>query len=236
MTPGEVKRMPTTHAIVFLESRRPVYDSKALPFDVPVKQYTANKFLKERYAKAMGKGSYEHPVYTLYDPVHFCYVTVEREKRFQVVTDEKEIQTYVEAAKHDPSIYVYNINEEDLLYLSWGNPKRSQEEVEALYQEAVKEALKGQETWKGLAVLQEADQNGTGFDMPETLKAGWEGAGSLQGLLTAHWEELSALEQEEFYKGIDDGLNQEQLYQLMLQPLAAMPAWRRAYALENRLQ
>lgn len=235
MTPGEVKRMPTTDAIVFLESRLPVYDSKALPFDIPVKNYTANKFLKERYAKAMGKGEYEHPVYTLYDPVHFCYITVEREKKFQVITDEKEIQTYVEAAKHDPSIYMYNINEDDLLYLSWGNAKHSQEEVEALYKESLEEIQQSKEKWKGLAVLQDTDMNKPDFGTLKTEKTGWENSGSLQRLLIAHWEELSVPEQEEFYRGIDDGLTQEQLFQLMLQPLSSMPAWRRAYALENRM-
>ncbi len=133
MTADEVKRMPSTEAVIFLESRPPIYDTKAIPFDKPELGFKAPKELKERYKEALSLGDYDHPVYTVYDPEHFHYITVDRERKLQVITDEKEIQTYEEAAKRDPNIYVYDIEEKDLLYLSWGHPKRTQEEIEELY-------------------------------------------------------------------------------------------------------
>lgn len=235
MTPDEVKRMPRTEAIVFLESRPPIYDTKAIPFDQPELGFEADKYLKRRYQEATALGPYEHPVYTVYDPVHLHYITVEQDKRLQVLTDKKEIQTYWEAAKQDPRIYVYNIEEKDLLYLNWGQTERSPEEVEKLFRGAMEAEQRRIEDIRGLAVLQDAG----GKDVPDfgteegTDKSGWKQSKSLKDLLNAHWDDLTELEQEEVCLGIDDGLTEEQLCHLMLLPYDQMAVWRRACALEN---
>lgn len=236
MTPDEVKRMPSTDAIVFLESRLPIYDTKAIPFDKKQLGFKANKYLKTRYFKALSLGEYEHPVYTIYDPEHFSYITVEREKKLQILTDQKEIQTYQEAAKRDPNIYVYNIEEKDLLYLSWGHPERTQEEVEELFKSAMEEEKRRIEEIKGLVVLQDVESSNVpnfGTQNLETDKSTWNKESSLKELLIEHWEELSAPEQEEIYLGLDEGLTEEQLQQLLLASLEEMPVRRRAYVLEN---
>lgn len=236
MTPDEVKRMPSTEAIVFLESRSPVYDIKAIPFDKPELGFVANKYLKKRYSDALSQGEYDHPVFTVYDPEHFSYITIEREKKLQVLTDQKEIQTYQEAAKRDPNIYSYNIEEKDLLYLSWGHPKRTPKEVEKMFKDAMKEEERRVEEIKGLVVLQDAES----YDVPnfgtqnlETDKNTWNKESSLKELLAEHWEELSAPEQEEICMGIDEGLTEEQLRCLLLVSLEEMSIRRRAYVLEN---
>lgn len=238
MTADEVKRMPSTEAIIFLESRPPVYDTKAIPFDKPELGFKASKELKERYKEALSLGDYDHPVYTVYDPEHFHYITVDRERKLQVITDEKEIQTYEEAAKRDPNIYVYDIEEKDLLYLSWGHPKRTQEEIEELYRHAAKEEERRINDMKGLVVLQDMPQSELQsvpeFGMHETDKSEWDKNSPLKELLAKHWDELTMPEQEEICCGIDEGLTEEQLCHLILLPLEEMAVWRRAYVLENR--
>lgn len=235
MTPDEVKRMVSTEAIVFLESRSPILDTKAIPFDKPQLQFEAERYLKNRYNEALSKGEYEHPVYTIYDPEHFRYITVERNRKLQILTDKKEIQTYKEAAKRDPNIFSYNIEEKDLLYLSWGHPERNPEEVEKLFKQALEAENQKLKDIQGLAVLQDMEQDSVSdFGTPETDKSNWDRESSLKKLLSDHWEELSPPEQEEFCLGIDAGLTEEQLCNLMCMPLDEMATWRRAYMLENR--
>lgn len=236
MTPAEVKRMPSTEAIVFLESRQPVYDRKAIPFDKPDMGFVASKKLKQRYSEALALGPYEHPVYTIYDPVHFSYITVEREKKLQVLTDKKEIQTYQEAAKKDPDIYTYNIEEKDLLYLSWGHPQQTPEEVEKMFKSAMEEEARKIEEVKGLIVLQDVknpDVPNFGTQNAKTDKSTWNRESSLKELLSEHWEELSLPEQEEVLIAMDDGLTEEQMVELFLTPLEEMDIRRRAYVLTN---
>ena len=236
MTPGAVKRMPRTDAIVFLESRGPIYDTKAIPFDVKKPHYKAPKKLKQRYQDALSLGEYEHPVYTVYDPEHFHYITVDQEQMLQVITDDKEIQTYNEAAKNDPNIYVYNIEEKDLLYLSWGKPGRTQEDVEQMLKQAMEVQEQKIKDIEGLLVLQDTESDVPNFGTTEIDKSGWDKNSTLRELLAAHWEELSAPEQEEICFGIDAGLTEEQLRHMMLLPLDQMTMWRRAYVMENGMK
>ncbi len=233
MTPDQVKRMPPTECIVFLESRQPVYDTKAIPFDKPEYGFVADNDLKRRYKEALGLGAYEHPVYTVYDPVHFRYVTVEREERLKILEDPKEIETYEEAAQHDSNIYVYNIDEKDLLYLSWGHPKRSTEEVEQMFQEALKSAEKKAEDIKGLSVLQEVQ----GMDVPNfgtqlANKSSWNKEVSFKEMLAEHWEELSQPEKEEICIALEEGFSEEQMKEIMLLDIEDMEIRIRAYRME----
>lgn len=237
MTPDEVKRMPSTEAIVFLESRPPIYDTKAIPFDKKELRFKAPKFLKKRYQEALALGDYDHPVYTIYDPEHFHYITVNREEKLQVLTDKKEIQTYQEAAKRDPNIFTFNIEEKDLLYLSWGETEYSQEEVERIFKQAMETEERKLEDIRGLIVLQDVEPSDVpnfGTNMKEVDKSTWDRNSTLNKLLADHWEELSLPEQEEICLGIDAGLTEEQLRHLLLLPLSEMAMWKRAYVLENR--
>lgn len=244
MTPDEVKRIPSTDAIVFLEGHPPIYDTKAIPFDKRELGYKAPKELKKRYLAALALGNYEHPVNTIYDPVHFHYITVNQDQHFQVLTDAEEIQTYEEAAKSDPSIYTYNIEEKDLLYLSWGQPKRSPEDVERLLKQAMEEEESRLQDVRGLLVLQDRPdfdvQELSALNVPESGtqkeldKSSWNRSGSLSEMLAEHWEELSPAEQEEICIAMDDGLTEDQLRELILRPLSEMEFWRRAFVIENR--
>ena len=234
MTPGQVKRMPPTECIVFLESRPPIYDRKAIPFDKEDYNFKAINFLKDRYSQAFSLGAYEHPVYTVYDPIHFHYITVDREAKLKVLTDEKEIETYEEAAKNDPNIFIYNIEEKDLLYLNWDKQERSEKDIESMFKQALETEKKHMEDINGLAVLQDAEEDAQAYLVGARVnKATWDKEAPLKELLAWHWDELTKPEQEEVCLGLSDGLTEEQLKELLLTTVDAMDARRRAYALQN---
>lgn len=230
MTPDQVKRMPQTECIIFLECRPPIYDRKSFPFKRPELGFVPKKWLKDRYDAALALGPYEHPVYTVYDPIHFRYITVERDQPLQIIEDKKDIQTYWEAAKRDPDVYLYTIEEKDILYLNWGQPERSKEEVEELFRKAVEAEHKQIEKIKGLSVLQNVDSF---VPKSGTNKKDWNPDCSIKELLDAHWEDLSSEEQEEISLALDDGLTEEQLCRMMCMSLADMVTYHRAYKLAN---
>ena len=154
MTPGQVRRMPPTECIIFLESRPPIYDTKAIPFDKPEYGFTAADWLKDRYSAAMALGDYEHPVRTIYDAKNFRYITLSRDKCLDFVTDREEIERLKVMAKTDRTIYSCEVDERDLLYLSFDSArKRSVDEIAELYRQAVKESEEEVEQIKGLALL-----------------------------------------------------------------------------------
>ncbi len=238
MLPDEVKNLSTTELIVFIKASKPIKDTKAIPFDYEPYYYTAPDWLKNPYQEKLSLGKYKHPVYTIYDEEHFHYITVQREEPMQIVTDHKDILALQEAAQKNPSIYTYNVNEDDLLYLSWGEPEYTQESVEAMYNQAMEDAKFQKERMKGLIVLQNVD----GTDVPNfgtmnlTDKSGWDRYASLKSLLAAHWDDLSLPEQEEICLGIDEGLTEEQLRKLMLYPLIEMTKVRQLFVIENRMR
>ena len=236
MTPTEIRRMPTTKAIVFIEASNPIYDTKAIPFHQPLKGYMAPRKLRKWYSELRSLGDYEHPVYTVYDEIHFHYITVKRDEPMKIVTNKKDIEALQHAAITNDSIYTFNVDEEELLYLSWGGKEYTQENVEAIYKEAMKDAEFRRERLKGLIVLQDVE----GHVLPGsetnilTDKSSWDKHASLKTLLADHWDDLSAPEQEEFCFGIDDGLTEEQLRRLILCSLVEMSILRRAFVLENQ--
>lgn len=237
MTPEQVKRMPPTECIVFIESRPPVYDRKAIPFDKPDYGFVATDFLKKRYSEALGLGEYEHPVHTVYDPIHFRYITVEQEKRLQVVTKQEDIESFQEAAKNDPRILTCNIDETELLYLNWNRRKCSIEEVQQIFMQTIEAEKRKMEDLKGLSVLQDVD--GGEIILPKPVeeksdKTGWNMDCSLREILSEHWNDLSQIEQEEICIDLASDLNETQIKEILRLPVDEMEVRRRAYILMNK--
>lgn len=237
MTPTEIKKLPLTDALVFIEASDPIYDEKRIPFDQPHKGYYAPKALKKWYKELRSLGDYEHPVYTIYDETHFHYITVHREEPIQIVKDKKDIEALQQAAFRNPDIYTYNVNEDELLYLSWGGPEYTQENIETIYNQAMQDAEFRRERLKGLIVLQNVDGTNVpnfGTKLQLTDKTGWEEYDTLKSLIEAKWDELLEPEREEIYLGIEEGLSEEQLRMLMLCQLVEMAKIRQLFVQENR--
>ena len=231
----DVSSLAETTAIVFIKSSHPIMDTKAIPFDKPEYGYKAPKWLKERYQAALSLGKYKHPVYTIYDPIHFHYVTVKRDIPLQIVTDKNDMEALQRAAfAKEQDVYTFNVNEEELLYLSWGECKYTQKDVERMYHKAMEDKKMRIERMKGLIVLQNVDNvPNFGTELPDTDKTDWDKHKSLKALIAAHWDDLSLPEQEEICIGIDEGLTEEQLRVLMLRSLSEMAMLRRAFVIEN---
>lgn len=235
MTPSEVKEMPTTDAIVFIKASKPIYDTKAIPFDKKNIHYKAPKWLKERYNEALSYGKYEHPVHTIYDPVHFKYITVEPDMPYQIITDKNEIKTYQEAAKHDSTIYTYTIDESKLLYLSWGTGECSKERISKIYNDIQADEKARKEALKGLIVMQNREDKDTLFEEKtvETNKDGWDKLPTVQSLIKAHWSDLSIPEQEQVSLAFAEDLTEEQIRNVILAEYVKMALLRAIYKKEN---
>ena len=238
MTPDDVKIMPATDAIIFIKSSQPIYDTKAIPFDRPDYGYKAPKWLKSRYQRTLALGNYVHPVYTFYDAEHFHYITINRDEPFQIIKNKKDIEALQAEAMINKDVYTFTVDEEKLLYLSWGKPAYTQENIEKIYSKIMEDEKLRLERLKGLLVLQNVDEfylsNLEGNTYLGIDKTGWENCKTFKALVENHWEDLTIPEQEEICFAMDEGLTEEQLRILMLKPLIEMSSMRRAFVIENQ--
>lgn len=236
MTPGQVRRMPPTECIIFLESRPPIYDIKAIPFDKPEYGFIAADWLKKRYSDTLALGDYEHPVHTIYDPKTFKYITLSREKNLEIIQNEDDIAMLKKRALRDSSIYACEVDERDLLYLSFDkNTGISRDEIEYIYRQAVEEADEDIESIKGLALLHDVDVKKLGLDdnMKEhTDKSGWTGD-TFAELMGRYFDLLSDIEKEVILTSMDEGFSDEQMKALFLCDVSDMDNMKRAYRLQN---
>lgn len=236
MTPGQVRRMPPTECIIFLESRPPIYDTKAIPFDKPEYGFIAADWLKKRYSDTLALGDYEHPVHTIYDPKTFKYITLSREKNLEIIQNEDDIAMLKKRALRDSSIYACEVDERDLLYLSFDkNTDISRDEIEHIYRQAVEEADEDIESIKGLALLHDVDVKKLGLDdnMKEhTDKSGWTGD-TFAELMGRYFDLLSDIEKEVILTSMDEGFSDEQMKELFLCDVSDMENMKRAYRLQN---
>ena len=81
MTPAEVKRMDRKHAIVFFEEERPVYDRKALPWEMTTRECAFKEAMDMN--KNTKAGGYVHPVEVVVDPKTGEYLTVDQTREFR---------------------------------------------------------------------------------------------------------------------------------------------------------
>ena len=236
MTPGQVRRMPPTECIIFLESRPPIYDTKAIPFDKPEYGFIAADWLKKRYSDTLAQGDYEHPVHTIYDPKTFKYITLSREKNLEIIQNEDDIAMLKKRALRDSSIYACEVDERDLLYLSFDkNTGISRDEIEHIYRQAIEEADEDIESIKGLALLHDVDVKKLGLDdnMNEhTDKSDWTGD-TFAELMGRYFDLLSDIEKEVILTSMDEGFSDEQMKALFLCDVSDMENMKRAYRLQN---
>ena len=182
----------------------------------------------------MALGDYEHPVRTIYDAKNFRYITLSRDKCLDFVTDREEIERLKVMAKTDRTIYSCEVDERDLLYLSFDSArKRSMDEIAELYRQAVKESEEEVEQIKGLALLHDVDTEELIKKDEETDKTGWTGD-TFADLCGRYWDKLKEIEKEIISNAMDDSLNEEQMINIFLAPTDDMDNLRRAYVIDNK--
>lgn len=113
MTPEQVREMPNRDCILLIEGMKPIYDRKNRPF--------ATSIWKEAEAAA-GINGYTHPVRVIHDKDKDVYKTVECEKKIMMI-DKDEETFYRNAAKTDKSIHLFDLDNEEFLYLNWDEEK-----------------------------------------------------------------------------------------------------------------
>ena len=128
MKPDEVKRIPREDCIVFLESRDPIYDQKAIPFDTEI----------FKYANSLPK--YIHPIETIWNEKELLYGTIKEREQVQFLSEE-DVAFYREAAKNDERIHIFDVDEESMLYLNWSTPQKSTADIEQLFAAATPKSI-----------------------------------------------------------------------------------------------
>ena len=236
MTPGQVREMPKTDCILFIEGLKPIYDKKALPF------HTQPWLESEKLA---GEHGYTNPVRVIYNPKNRTYKTIRSEEKIKALT-KREFEFFKEAEKTDTSIKTFEVDAEEFLYLNWHErPHPSDEELAAMVQEMSKIDVSGMEPPSDVVKERErktaknAKQNGQKKSKNNVLKFStkekWDLSGSILDCLLRYANRLSEEELEEIIGGIEDGLSDQQIKEYFsLHDVNKMSQFRRMFRSVNR--
>ena len=209
MIPGEVRRMSRKNCILFIEGQYPIFDKKAIPFNTPR--------WKESEQLA-GKEGYKHPVQVVYNKKTMTYKTLQPKADIQFL-EKAELQFYKEAEKTDSRIKVFEMNEEDFLYLNWNKkPKLTEAEIMELAQR-VKQQTK--ELHEGMLIVEQNKQE----DNPQD----WNLSGTLCECIIRCADRLSEEQLNEILLGMENGLSEAQVKSYFMLPVEKMNKYRRAY-------
>lgn len=232
MTPAEVKRMPREDCIIFLEGHYPIYDKKNLPFDT--KRWKEAEQLE-------GEKGYKHPVRVVYDEKTMSYRTIESKTPIQFLSKE-EVEFYKNAEKTDMSIKVFEMTEDDFLYLNWrADPPMTEDEIEAIFKQA--EAQRKSEDENAQEREEPADiqllrkKEMEGLEREKGTKAGeedhWNLSGTIYDCIKRYADQLDEAQMNEILAGLESGLTEKQVKSYFGLPAEKMSQYRRAYMFGN---
>lgn len=224
MTPAEVKRMPRKDCIIFIEGQYPIYDQKNLLFNT--------KIWKEAEILA-GETGYKHPVKVIYDEESMSYRTI-RQNSPIIFLDKEEVEFYKSAQKSNDSIKVFEMSEEEFLYLNWrAQPPMSEDEIAAIFKEAEKQLDKeriGEEPYGNVSAEKEVEsKNKRGKISREELNL----SGSIFDCIKRYAEQMDKNQMDELLKGLEAGLSEKQVKSYFGLPADEMGRYRKAYMFAN---
>ena len=215
MTPAEVKRLDRKKCIIFMEGQRPILDDKALPFHT--KEYLHAMELNKQ-------GGYEHPVFTYYDSETLSYRTILYQDRIHIL-NQQEAEYYMEAAKKDPNIHVFQAKGKEFLYQDWNKPPfPSEQEIERAFQSIVRNVNRKAEQMPPDDVL--AMEN---TEVRSNQEEKWNLSGSLIECIRRYSAKLSEEELNEIILGIEQGLTEKQIKSYFQYSAEIMEKYRKAY-------
>ena len=225
MRPDAVRKMPREDCIVFIEGHNPVYDKKATPFDT------------KEFKHAMSLGTYEHPVRAIYNEETGEYRTIIETSPF-IELSEDDLKFYREAAKTDNSIKIFDIDDEQALYLNWGQePKLSEDELAELFRNIKKRDLSNAPIPDDIRLMQESEKSvpdsGTST---HTDKAKWDLSGSIEDCIKRYAAYLNFDELDEIMKGVKQGLGDNQIKEYFTLEASRMSEYRNAFLVMNKYQ
>ena len=226
MTPEQVREMPNRDCILLIEGMKPVYDHKNRPFNT--------RLWKEAEAAA-GKNGYTHPVRVIHDKEKDVYKTVDCEEKILVI-DKEEEEFYRNAAKTDKSIHIFDMDEEEFLYLNWDEHKPlTAEELQAIVRDSKKKDISGMMLPEDVAGKPEEEESSKDPE-PEEEKR-WDLSGSISDCIKRYAGRLTGEELDVILKGLDSGLSDMQIRHLFtLADAEQMERYRKRYELQKRKQ
>ena len=222
MTPGEVKRMNRKYCIIFLEGQYPIYDRKAIPFNTPRWKES------ERLA---GKEGYKHPVKVVYNEKTMTYKTLQPKSDIQFL-DKSELEFYKEAEKTDPRIKLFEVNEEDFLYLNFNKPPRLTEEEIIELAQKVKAGSEGSQENVPKSGTNGGKRNESAKEVLQ--KQEWDLSGTLNECILRYADKLSEPQLNEILLGMEARLTEKQVKSYFMLPAEQMSQYRRAYQFSRK--
>lgn len=200
MTPEQVREMPNRDCILMIEGMRPVYDRKNRPFNTSV--------WKEAEALA-GKHGYTHPVRVIHDKEKDVYKTVDCEEKILMI-DKEEEEFYRNAAKTEKTIHIFDMDEEEFLYLNWDEQKPpTMEELQAMIRDSRKRDVSDMEEPEDVKKAEASP------DKPEEEEA-LDLSGSLTDCLVRYAGKLPEEKMKMILKSMEEGLSEDQIKRLFL--------------------
>ena len=226
MTPEQVREMPNRDCILLIEGMKPIYDHKNRPFNT--------RLWKEAEAAA-GKNGYTHPVRVIHDKEKDVYKTVDCEEKILMI-DKEEEEFYRNAAKTDKTIHIFDLDEEEFLYLNWDERKPlTAEELQAIVRDSKKKDISGMEPPEDVAGKTEKEV-GSKDPEPEEEKR-WDLSGSISDCIKRYAGRLTGEEIDVILKGLDSGLSDMQIRHLFtLADAEQMEKYRKRYEMQKRKQ
>ena len=152
------------------------------------------------------------------------------------------MEFYRNAQKTDETIKVFEMSEEEFLYLNWrSQPPMSEEEIAKIFEEAERQRDSEKERTREVpedVILFQQNNRSNRQKKIETEKASkaeipdpvaWDLSGSIQESLKRYAEYLNADQLDEILKGLEAGLTEKQVKTYFRLPAEKMSQYRRAY-------
>lgn len=218
MTTNQIREMPGDDCVIFLEREKPIYDKKNIPW-----KYKNPEWMEAERIRGDG---YIHPVRVVFNEKELSYRTIVSSSKIEFI-DKRDYKFYEEAAKTDPSIRLFTMDEKDFLYLNWNAvPKPTEEEVAELFRECVMK----KEIDEKLPPPEDVEQSYT------YKEADWDLSGSIVECLLRYADQLTKEEQEAIVAGIEAGLKENQIKKYFaLHDAVKMNQYRRAFQFSNSI-
>lgn len=237
MTPAEVRRMHPKDCIIFVEGELPVYDQKNLLWEQDPK---LQKHLDDL-------GPYEHPVHAIYNEERMEYRTVEDVENIRYL-DQEDAAFYIEAAKTDDRIKIFDVNDKEFLYLNWHKPVLSDAEIMELFRNDFAGAEKPSQELESIKTVENlnseeqkkvtTDYAGKDAEIDSSLSGNTREhprlKGSIVDCLKQYAKELSDEQINEILLGMEAGLTDRQIKTYFFLPAEQAARYRRAYMAGNR--
>ena len=223
MTPEQVREMPNRDCILLIEGMKPVYDHKNRPF---------NTRLWKEAEVAAGKNGYTHPVRVIHDKEKDVYKTVDCEEKILMI-DKEEEEFYRNAAKTDKSIHIFDLDEEEFLYLNWDERKPlTAEELQAIVKDSKKRDVSGMELPDDVAT--EIGKEKWNKDPELDESDNWDLSGTISDCIKRYAHRLSEEEINVILQGLENSLTDQQIKHLFqLHDPEKMERYRKIYYIRN---